>query len=350
MDTTLVTIRRIISGRRIDQGGRDHTSHRLVALGLTERGAVLFLYALCAMWSGSVFLMTWMDTGAILLVLLILSIFTVVFTLYLGSIRVYSEPEEQLAMLRSRGENVKAITGVRFLLMNKKLILGLVIDMMIVSVSFLVAARTTQVDLHSDYRFFAILIFIRLLFFYQFDLYNRVWRYVATHELLSHLYAVLLSSFVLFMLNRYFLFGPSLTNSFFLTDFFITLTGLIFSRMIWRTLREYFFRFSSKPKRKTLIYGAGDAGYILIREIIQNNRFEMFPVGFIDDDSAKRNMSIAGIRILGGLDDFPAAVQKTGAEVVVASMRNLDEERKAQLTSMAEKLGVEFKRFDIRII
>ncbi|MCV4753517.1 hypothetical protein OFC37_29090, partial [Escherichia coli] len=45
-DTTFVTIIRKLSGKRATQGGRDHTSHRLVALGLTERSAVLLLYGL----------------------------------------------------------------------------------------------------------------------------------------------------------------------------------------------------------------------------------------------------------------------------------------------------------------
>jgi UDP-GlcNAc:undecaprenyl-phosphate GlcNAc-1-phosphate transferase len=49
-DTTFVTVLRKLWGRKASQGGRDHTSHRLVALGLTERNAVLMLYgfAICA--------------------------------------------------------------------------------------------------------------------------------------------------------------------------------------------------------------------------------------------------------------------------------------------------------------
>ena len=43
-DTTFVTILRKLWGRKASQGGRDHTSHRLVALGLSERAAVLMLY------------------------------------------------------------------------------------------------------------------------------------------------------------------------------------------------------------------------------------------------------------------------------------------------------------------
>ncbi len=44
-DTTFVTVLRKLWGRKASQGGRDHTSHRLVALGLAERSAVLMLFA-----------------------------------------------------------------------------------------------------------------------------------------------------------------------------------------------------------------------------------------------------------------------------------------------------------------
>ena len=45
-DTTFVTISRKLSARAASQGGRDHTSHRLVALGFSERQATLLLYGL----------------------------------------------------------------------------------------------------------------------------------------------------------------------------------------------------------------------------------------------------------------------------------------------------------------
>jgi UDP-GlcNAc:undecaprenyl-phosphate GlcNAc-1-phosphate transferase len=47
-DTTLVTVSRLLSGRSPAVGGRDHSSHRLVAIGLSERSAVLVLWSLAA--------------------------------------------------------------------------------------------------------------------------------------------------------------------------------------------------------------------------------------------------------------------------------------------------------------
>src|SRR5437773_6577190 len=48
-DTTFVTVLRKLSGRAASQGGRDHTSHRLVALGMSERNAVWMLYGFAAL-------------------------------------------------------------------------------------------------------------------------------------------------------------------------------------------------------------------------------------------------------------------------------------------------------------
>src|SRR3989454_3661045 len=55
-DTALVTTSRRLVGLPISQGGRDHTSHRLAALGLSDRGVVLLLYAIAAFLAGSALL------------------------------------------------------------------------------------------------------------------------------------------------------------------------------------------------------------------------------------------------------------------------------------------------------
>ena len=57
-ETTLVTVTRRLTHRRISEGGRDHTSHRLVVLGLSEQGAVMLLYAV-ALGSGFLALLSY---------------------------------------------------------------------------------------------------------------------------------------------------------------------------------------------------------------------------------------------------------------------------------------------------
>src|SRR5439155_773761 len=51
-DTALVTVTRTLAARSISQGGRDHSTHRLVALGLQERQVALLLYAFAVLGGG----------------------------------------------------------------------------------------------------------------------------------------------------------------------------------------------------------------------------------------------------------------------------------------------------------
>ena len=65
LDTTLVTALRLRSGRSVTEGGRDHTSHRLVYRGLSERRAVLFLVAVSAALGATSLAYAVLDSGRI---------------------------------------------------------------------------------------------------------------------------------------------------------------------------------------------------------------------------------------------------------------------------------------------
>src|SRR4051794_16387931 len=96
-DTTLVTIMRLISGRRPSQGGRDHSSHRLVALGLAEHTAVAGLWAL-ALFGGGLALSLQMQTqgwSGILAVMFFIAM--VIFAVTLARIRVYEDTDASTA-------------------------------------------------------------------------------------------------------------------------------------------------------------------------------------------------------------------------------------------------------------
>jgi UDP-GlcNAc:undecaprenyl-phosphate GlcNAc-1-phosphate transferase len=98
-DTTLVTVTRFLRGRPIFQGGQDHTSHRLVALGLSERRAVWILYAV-ALSSGGVALTLYrfgLDYAGVAIGLIIAGLGS--FAVTLSRLNVY--PDEP----QTRGEN-----------------------------------------------------------------------------------------------------------------------------------------------------------------------------------------------------------------------------------------------------
>jgi UDP-GlcNAc:undecaprenyl-phosphate/decaprenyl-phosphate GlcNAc-1-phosphate transferase len=93
LDTTLVTITRLLRGQPISQGGRDHASHRLVILGLSEPQAVLLLCLMATIAGASAVLIKgfYYSLSLVFLPLVLLS-FTL-FTAYLAQVEAVSEEE-----------------------------------------------------------------------------------------------------------------------------------------------------------------------------------------------------------------------------------------------------------------
>jgi UDP-GlcNAc:undecaprenyl-phosphate GlcNAc-1-phosphate transferase len=99
-ETAFVTVTRTMAGRSVAQGGRDHTSHRLVALGMSERGAVLTLWAM-AIASGGVAVLSYrygLPYTATLVGLLLAGL--VVLAAKLGLQRVYPERNAATGVVR----------------------------------------------------------------------------------------------------------------------------------------------------------------------------------------------------------------------------------------------------------
>jgi len=93
-DMLLVSVTRRLNGRAISAGAKDHTSHRLVMLGLSERNAVLTLYLLAALSAFVAVLCkrVWSDVGPGILALFLLT--ATAFWFYLAKIQL---PEEWLS-------------------------------------------------------------------------------------------------------------------------------------------------------------------------------------------------------------------------------------------------------------
>ena len=90
-ETTLVTVTRRLARRRILEGGRDHTSHRLILLGLSEQRAVMLLYAL-ALGSGFLAMLSYgYGLSRTVVLIVFLAIGLVVFGVRLAAVRPHSD-------------------------------------------------------------------------------------------------------------------------------------------------------------------------------------------------------------------------------------------------------------------
>jgi len=72
--------------------------------------------------------------------------------------------------------------------------------------------------------------------------------------------------------------------------------------------------------RRALVFGAGDAGEMIVREMLRSQRMDYEPLGFVDDDPTKRGQSIHGVLVLGGREDVPDLVQQLQIQEILIAM------------------------------
>jgi dTDP-glucose 4,6-dehydratase len=89
-------------------------------------------------------------------------------------------------------------------------------------------------------------------------------------------------------------------------------------------LRSYRQRFKvNKNGELVLIYGAGDSGDQIVRQMLYTKESLYIPVGFLDDDQSKRNLRIHGVRVLGTLTDLEKFVTKFNASTLVVAISGI---------------------------
>ncbi|HFI0235007.1 TPA: polysaccharide biosynthesis protein [Streptococcus suis] len=99
---------------------------------------------------------------------------------------------------------------------------------------------------------------------------------------------------------------------------------MLFPRLIWRAKYEWKTKNTkcNNVKKKTLIIGAGDGGYLFIKTIV-DKKLNYDIVGIVDDDPTKHGGYIYEIRVIGGRKDIPKIVHELEVEQVVIAIPSL---------------------------
>ncbi|MFZ1702585.1 MAG: hypothetical protein WBO10_03105 [Pyrinomonadaceae bacterium] len=348
-DTTFVTVLRKLWGRKASQGGRDHTSHRLVALGLSERTAVLMLYAFAVVAGGLALSVG--QIGAIKSFALI-GVFTVVLVLlgvYLSKVKVYEGEDETQAV----SEN--AVFAFLLNVSHKRRIFEVFLDAFLITLAYYSAWAILfrSFEGSSSWDLFMktlpLLVLIKLASFLAVGVYRGLWRYTSIGDLITFSKGIFLGSAlsVLAVLVIYRFAGFSRTV--FLLDGILLLFAVVASRMAFRVIRQLLPFPASSDGRKVLIYGAGDGGEMVLRELHNNPEWNLQPVGFIDDDPTKKDKMIHGLKVFDGNGSLPELFnQKQIAEVLI-SVRDLPAGKLKHIRETCRDANVLLKRAQIKI-
>lgn len=350
-DTTLVSVVRLLAGRSIAKGGRDHASHRMVLLGLSERKAVLVLYCVSLFLGLSGLILYSISTGFFLSSFLFFIVGLAVFGVYLGSLNVYKSGEKAPSCSEDRSLfRQNALLRLGFV--HKRLLTSILTDFLLIVASFSVAyylrfeGRITPSQANFLLKALPLVISVKLVVFYLLGLYRSIWRHVGTMDVLRIFVASTIGSVLCAILILGITESPPMSWVTFVFDWILTINSVAGVRLVFRGLKQYFAS-QRREGLRVLLYGAGDTGELSLREIRYNKELGLYPIGFVDDEPSKRATTVQGVPILGNFGELVQLVNKHKINGVLITSTKLDDGLKRKVQELCQREGIVCKEFRI---
>ena len=306
LDTTLVTVVRLLEGRPVHQGGRDHASHRLVYRGLSEKRSVVLLALIAAALGGTSFAYTVLNNTYVTLAGVLVTFALLV----------------QFASYLADAERA-GTAGTSFLALHRRRFVEVVVDFALISAAFL-AAYLLRVDGEGtvNQRFIfttalPILLVARYVAFIPFGLYRGVWRYAGARDAVAVVAAVVTSEFVAFGVLAAWRDLGDFPKDVFAIDALLCTVVVGASRFWERAASRGISTFRS-ARRRSVIVGAGRAGRSLLRELRETPTEQV--VGFVDDDPRLRRRRLQGVPVLGDTSELESVLSRTEPDVVLVTI------------------------------
>jgi FlaA1/EpsC-like NDP-sugar epimerase len=188
-----------------------------------------------------------------------------------------------------------------------------------------------------------IIVLTQLLVFFVSGLYDRMWRYVSTRELRVLALDVIISS-ALVVIPLYYVTRSGFPRSVLAINALLTILlvgGARFgARYIYELQKHRSVLAESKP---VLLFGAGDSGEVILREMLKHPEVTYDPVGFVDDDPAKKGRRIHGVQVLGTHKDIPELVEKHEVEEVIIAIPSAPSSVIRDVVEICDAAGVKCK-------
>jgi len=350
LDTTLVTVTRLLRGQPISRGGKDHSSHRLVTLGLSEPHAVLLLYLMAVVAGATaIFIEGYSYALSLALLPLVIIVFSL-FTAYLAQVEVVSAEEPR------HGTTQKKLTVLLSTLTYKRRLLEVFLDMVVMSSAFYLAFalrfefRLNEVLLNLFVDSLPVVIVATYTGFFLFGLYRGLWRYTDVEDLLRIAKAVVCSTLLslagLVLVYRF----DGYSRMVMVVYGLLLFLGVAGSRLSFRVFASLLHR-PRNEKVPVLIYGAGDGGEVVLRECRKNAEVDYQPIGFIDDDPLKQGRTVAGLRILGGADKLAEILRHEKVQgCIISSPKILINGHGEQIRTVCEERGLWIRQLRLEFV
>lgn len=198
--------------------------------------------------------------------------------------------------------------------------------------------------LQNAYRYTLINIAATLIIFAIAKLYSSLWRYASVQEMLNVVAACVVSACVQ-SLGMHMLF-MSMPRSYYMLYLFFLLVLTALSRFTYRGLRvvrKNLITERSNNAIPTMIIGAGDSAYSLMKDMSGSWQVHNKVVCVMDEDPNKIGKNILGAPIVGNDSKIPWAVEKYHVEEIFIAIPRLSASRKKTILDLCKNTGCKLR-------
>ena len=196
--------------------------------------------------------------------------------------------------------------------------------------------------------FLIISLIIYAISFKLFGINKSLWSYLGVNEIVNICVSVFVADLITSILYQYMLPDTFSNIRFAIFSPLLIIAGIMFIRMLYRALREREVGRTGKATYKnTFIIGAGDAGYILLKELSKNNVFRANVVGLIDD--RRKNSVISGVTVVGTTYELLKLIPKYEVEQVFLAIPSIDAYNKNRILNILKEANISIKVMGSRV-
>jgi FlaA1/EpsC-like NDP-sugar epimerase len=197
-----------------------------------------------------------------------------------------------------------------------------------------------------SWRTVLLVVAIKLLVFTAFGFYNRWWRYVSTRDMWGALRGVTVASLAASLTVYFFPLADTarLPRGIAVIDWLLLLALVAGSRLLARSIFERPGAASLVARGKeVIVVGAGDAGQLVIREMLKSRALGYTPIGVVDDDPRKKNLRLHGVRVLGTTEDLPHILSDNRPDELLIAIPSASGEVRQKVVESARDAQVPVK-------
>ncbi len=194
---------------------------------------------------------------------------------------------------------------------------------------------------HSELVYILLSLSLKITMEFAFKLHKQSWRNIGVRDLTSIGRAVI--TFAMLMATISFLLGDyyRIPRSIPLIDALLLLTAWGGARLAVRVFSEGSIRkLGGGRNKRVLVVGAGDAGTMIVREMLRHPEARLIPVGFLDDDPGKRNATFLGYPVFGSVDQLSSVARSQGVDEILIAIPSVQGDAIRSILETARRVKI----------